>query len=83
MPGKRAAAERGACDAGLAARLTLALDIAFPTLRRSLRKTLAVVCTGLLACVLMSAAPTLTQVQRITGCPSRRLLRQPLHACRL
>ena len=54
MPGKRIAAELGACDADFAARLTRTLDTAFPTLRRSRRKTLAVVCTGLLA--VMAAA---------------------------
>ncbi len=38
----------------MVARLLPALDAAFPTLRRSVRKTLAVVCTGLLA--VMAAA---------------------------
>ena len=51
MPGKPGAAEVGACDAAFAARLTATLDTAFPGLRRSVRRTLAVVCTGLLAVV--------------------------------
>jgi len=54
MPGRRAGAEPAGCDVTLAARLTTTLDTAFPALRRSRRKTLAVVCTGLLA--VMAAA---------------------------
>jgi DDE family transposase len=54
MPGRGPAADLGGCDAALAARLSATLDTAFPTLRRSVRKSLAVVATGLLA--VMAAA---------------------------
>jgi hypothetical protein len=45
----RPAGAEGGCDAALAARVLAILDTAFPALHRSLRKTLAVVCTGFLA----------------------------------
>ena len=74
MPARPAVSE-GGCDGALAARVLTALDTAFPTLHRSLRKTLAVVCTGFLG--VMAAARSgngalaLAALARVLPCPGR------------
>src|SRR3989304_5545735 len=50
----RPAAAESSCDGALAARVLATLETAFPGLGRTLRKPLAVVCTGFLA--VMAAA---------------------------
>jgi Transposase DDE domain len=79
MRGRRLGADVGGCDAALVARLLPALDAAFPTLRRSVRKTLAVVCTGLLAVMAAArsgaGALSLAALYRVLpspGCPHSR-----------
>lgn len=75
MPGRRPSADPGGCDAALVARLLPALDTAFPTLRRSVRKTLAVVCTGLLAVMAAArggaGALSLAALYRVLPSPGR------------
>jgi hypothetical protein len=79
MPGRRPAADPGGIDAALVACLLPALDTAFPTLRRSVRKTLAVVCKGLLAVTAVArsgaGALSLAALYRVlpsSGCPHLR-----------
>lgn len=75
MPGRAAGAEPGGCDAALAARLLATLDTAFPTLHRSLRKTLAVMCTGFLAVMAAArsgnGALSLAALARVLPSPGR------------
>lgn len=75
MPGRPPDADLGGCDAALVARLLPALDTAFPSLRRSVRKTLAVVCTGLVAVMAAArsgaGALSLAALYRMLPCPGR------------
>jgi hypothetical protein len=80
MPGRRAAAEPGDCDVALAARVATSLDTTFPELRRTVRKTLAVVCTAFLA-VLAAArggngAVSLAALARVLPSPGRARARE-------
>jgi hypothetical protein len=75
MPGKPVTADLDACDARVAALLTATLDTAFPALRRSVCKTLAVVRTGLPAVMAAArsgaGAVSLGALYRVLPAPGR------------